>query len=81
MTDGLKPKYREVIIAKLSAHPRVERIVLFGSRAMGIIIIHHQLHSIEDRRAYNGIAAYSKACRLAYAHAANLVDRLIGQCT
>ncbi len=35
MTDGLKPKYREVIIAKLSAHPRVERIVLFGSRAMG----------------------------------------------
>ena len=35
MMDGLKPKYRDTIIARLSANPKVERIVLFGSRAMG----------------------------------------------
>jgi len=35
MTDGLKPEYRRVIIETLSANPKVERIVLFGSRAMG----------------------------------------------
>ena len=35
MTDGLKPNHRDAIIAKLSANPKVERIVLFGSRAMG----------------------------------------------
>jgi len=35
MTDGLKPIQRDAIIAKLSANPKVERIVLFGSRAMG----------------------------------------------
>ena len=35
MMDGLKPNQRKAIIATLSAHPKVERIVLFGSRAMG----------------------------------------------
>jgi len=35
MSDGLKPGHREAIIAILSANPRVERAVLFGSRAMG----------------------------------------------
>lgn len=35
MSDGLKPKYRAAIIKTLSANPRVERIVLFGSRAVG----------------------------------------------
>jgi type I restriction enzyme, S subunit len=35
MTDGLKPKQRDAIIAKLSVNPKVERVVLFGSRAMG----------------------------------------------
>jgi predicted nucleotidyltransferase len=35
MTDGLKPTYRQAIIAMLSVNPRVERIVLFGSRATG----------------------------------------------
>lgn len=35
MNDGLKDKHRESIIRVLSAHPRVERAVLFGSRAMG----------------------------------------------
>ncbi len=35
MTDGLKPKHRDAIIEKLSSSPKVERIVLFGSRAMG----------------------------------------------
>lgn len=34
MTDGLKDEYREELIRILSANPRVERIVLFGSRAM-----------------------------------------------
>lgn len=35
MMDGLKPKYRDAIIAHLSANPKVERIVLFGSRTAG----------------------------------------------
>lgn len=34
MTDGLKVKYRAAIISILSANERVERAVLFGSRAM-----------------------------------------------
>ena len=32
MTDGLKDRYKQAIIA---SHPRIERAVLFGSRAMG----------------------------------------------
>ena len=35
MTDGLKDKYRKAIIEILSANERVEKVVLFGSRAMG----------------------------------------------
>jgi type I restriction enzyme S subunit len=35
MTDGLKSEHRRAIIETLSANPKVERIVLFGSRAMG----------------------------------------------
>ena len=35
MTDGLKPEHRQAIIETLSANPKVERIVLFGSRAKG----------------------------------------------
>ncbi len=35
MTDGIQQKHRLAIIEELSANPRVERIVLFGSRAMG----------------------------------------------
>ena len=35
MTDGLKAKHRAAIIAALAANNRVERAVLFGSRAMG----------------------------------------------
>ncbi len=35
MTDGLKEKYRQATIEILSANPRIERAVLFGSRAMG----------------------------------------------
>jgi len=33
--DGLKDKYRKAIIDILSANERVEKVVLFGSRAMG----------------------------------------------
>lgn len=33
--DGLKDEYRKTILDILTANPRVERIVLFGSRAMG----------------------------------------------
>jgi len=33
MTDGLKPEHRQAIIETLAANPKVERIVLFGSRA------------------------------------------------
>ena len=35
MSDGLKSKHRAAIIAKLADNERVERAVLFGSRAMG----------------------------------------------
>ncbi len=35
MKDGLKSEHRRAIIETLSANPKVERIVLFGSRAMG----------------------------------------------
>ena len=35
MTDGLKDNHRNAIIDILSANERVERAVLFGSRAMG----------------------------------------------
>lgn len=35
MNDGLKDAHRAAIIGILSANPRVERVVLFGSRASG----------------------------------------------
>lgn len=35
MTDGLKDRHRSAIHGVLSSNPRVERAVLFGSRAMG----------------------------------------------
>ena len=35
MTDGLKDSHRNAIIDILSANKRIERVVLFGSRAMG----------------------------------------------
>ena len=35
MTDGLKDRHREAIIATIAANERVERAVLFGSRATG----------------------------------------------
>ena len=35
MTDGLKDRHREAIIATIAANDRVERAVLFGSRATG----------------------------------------------
>ena len=35
MTDGLKDVHREAIIAEIAANGRVERAVLFGSRATG----------------------------------------------
>ncbi len=35
MSDGLKARYRRQIIAILGANPRVEAVVLFGSRALG----------------------------------------------
>ena len=35
MNDGLKDNHRQAVVAALSANPRVERVVLFGSRAMG----------------------------------------------
>ena len=35
MTDGLKDAHREAIITVIAANDRVERAVLFGSRATG----------------------------------------------
>ena len=35
MNDGLKTAHRNAIIDAIAANPRVERAVLFGSRAMG----------------------------------------------
>lgn len=33
--NGLKPQHRRALIEVLAANPRVERVVLFGSRAVG----------------------------------------------
>jgi uncharacterized protein len=38
MNDGLKDAHRAIIIGILSANPRVERAVLFGSRATGAFV-------------------------------------------
>lgn len=35
MNDGLKDKHRDAILKVLGKHPKIERAVLFGSRAMG----------------------------------------------
>lgn len=35
MNDGLKAAYRKAMIEIFASNPRVERAVLFGSRAMG----------------------------------------------
>lgn len=35
MNDGIKPTYRDILVAALEASPKVKRAVLFGSRAMG----------------------------------------------
>lgn len=35
MNDGLKVKHRESICNVLEKHSKIERVVLFGSRAMG----------------------------------------------
>lgn len=35
MSDGLKDKHRRAITDIIAANPRVDRAVLFGSRAMG----------------------------------------------
>ncbi len=35
MNAGLKPEYRRQIISILAANPKVERVILFGSRASG----------------------------------------------
>jgi len=35
MNDGLKDAHREALVAAMSGNPRIERAVLFGSRAMG----------------------------------------------
>jgi uncharacterized protein len=35
MNDGLNDKTRHAILEVLNQHPEIERIVLFGSRAMG----------------------------------------------
>lgn len=33
--DGLAPRHRKMLLDILTAHPRVQRVVLFGSRATG----------------------------------------------
>ncbi len=35
MSDGLEARHRRAIIAAIAANPRIERAVLFGSRARG----------------------------------------------
>jgi predicted nucleotidyltransferase len=35
MSDGLHERYREWILGVLSKNPRIEKVVLFGSRATG----------------------------------------------
>jgi predicted nucleotidyltransferase len=35
VNDGLKDRHRKAILDVLNQHPKIERAVLFGSRAMG----------------------------------------------
>lgn len=35
MSDGLKDKHREAIIRVMNQYPKLEKVVLFGSRAKG----------------------------------------------
>ena len=61
MNDGLKDKHREAIIGVLAKNPRVERAVLFGSRAMGA----HTPGSDVDLALYGDALTLDDQARLA----------------
>ena len=54
MNDGIKPAHRKTLIEILAANPKVEQVVLFGSRALG----NHRPNSDID------LALYGKALDL-----------------
>jgi len=63
MTDGLKDAHREAIVAALAANDRVERAVLFGSRATGT----NTVTSDVDIALYGGRLTLTDQARLAAA--------------
>ena len=63
MTDGLKDEHREAIIAELAANDRVERAVLFGSRATGT----HTVSSDVDIALFGDRLTLTDQARLAAA--------------
>ena len=63
MTDGLKDAHREAIIATLAANDRVERAVLFGSRATGT----NTVSSDVDIALFGGRLTLTDQARLAVA--------------
>ena len=67
MTDGLKEEHREAIIAAIAANDRVERAVLFGSRATGT----NTVSSDVDIALFGGGLTLADQARLA-----SVLDRL-----
>ena len=63
MTDGLKDRHREAIIATIAANDRVERAVLFGSRATGT----HSVSSDVDIALFGDRLTLTDQARLAAA--------------
>ena len=63
MTDGLKDRHREAIIATIVANDRVERAVLFGSRATGT----HSMSSDVDIALFGDRLTLTDQARLAAA--------------
>ena len=60
MNNGLKDKYRQTLIDILAANPRVERVVLFGSRATGAF----RPTSDIDLALYGGELTFSDLAKL-----------------
>ena len=63
MTDGLKDRHREAIIAEIAANDRVERAILFGSRANGT----HTVTSDVDIALFGARLTLTDQARLAAA--------------
>lgn len=63
MNDGLKGQHRAAILAAIASNDKVERAVLFGSRAMGT----HTVTSDVDIALFGGTLTLTDHARLAAA--------------